>query len=230
MTEHILKALFSCSKHYDLYSVLTEFIHYVCDQVKAFLICQTGNDSDQHRIRVFIQSKIFLKLDLILNFFLTESLCIVVSGNTFICFRIEYIIINSIDNTSKIMCSGTEKTIQTFSIERSFDFFRISITYRSYCISKNNSTFQEVCIFVCFQFIRCKIIIRKSCDSLNSLYIPYSLEFQIVNCHNCLDSPEKFILLEGIMQIYRNKTCLPVVTVDHIRAETDNRKDRQYSL
>ena len=34
----------------------------------------------------------------------------------------------------------------------------------------------------------------------------------------------------GIMQIYRNKTCLPVVTVDHIRAETDNRKDRQYSL
>lgn len=122
---------------------LTEFIHYICDQVKAFLICQTGNDSDQHRIRVFIQSKIFLKLDLILNFFLTESLCIVVSGNTFICFRIEYIIINSIDNTSKIMCSGTEKTIQTFSIERSFDFFRISITYCSYCISKNNSTFQK---------------------------------------------------------------------------------------
>ena len=122
------------------------------------------------------------------------------------------------------MCSGTEKTIQTFSIERSLDFFRISITYRSYCISKNNSTFQEVCIFVCFQFIRCKIIIRKSCDSLNSLYIPYSLEFQIVNCHNCLDSPEKFILLEGIMQIYRNKTCLPVMAVNHVRAESDDRK------
>ena len=79
MTEHILIALFSCSKHYDLYCILTEFIHYICDQVKALLICQTGNDSDQHRIRIFIQSKIFLKLDLILNFFLTESLCIVIS-------------------------------------------------------------------------------------------------------------------------------------------------------
>ena len=62
-----------------------------------------------------------------------------------------------------------------------------------------------------------KIIIRKTCDLPYCFYIPYSLEFQVMDSHNCADPSEKFILLERIMKIHRNKTCLPVMTVDHIR-------------
>ena len=40
-------------------------------------------------------------------------------------------------------------------------------------------------------------------------YIPYTLEFQIVDGHDGLDPPEEFVLLEGIMQVHRNQTGLP---------------------
>ena len=32
-------------------------------------------------------------------------------------------------------------------------------------------------------------------------------------CHDRLDIPEKFILLEAVVQIYGNKSGLPVMTV-----------------
>ena len=40
-----------------------------------------------------------------------------------------------------------------------------------------------------------------------------------------LDIPEKFILLEAVVQIYGNKSGLPVMTVYNIRSESDNRKN-----
>ena len=41
-----------------------------------------------------------------------------------------------------------------------------------------------------------------------------------------LDIPEKFILLEAVMQINRNKTSLPVMAVDDVWSESDHRKYR----
>ena len=43
--------------------------------------------------------------------------------------------------------------------------------------------------------------------------------------HLRLDIPEKFILLEAVVQIYGNKSGLPVMTVYNIRSESDNRKN-----
>ena len=224
VAEHIFIAFFAGTKYNNLNCILTQLVHDVCDQVKSLLVCQTGNDADKHCVRIFVQPEISLKLKLVFDFFLAEGLCIIILCNVFICLRIEYIIINSVDDTAKVMGTCTEKSIQPFSVKRCLDLFGISITYCCYCICKYNSTFEEVCIFVCFQLIRGKIVIRKTSNALYGLYIPYALEFQVVDCHNSLDSPEKFILLERIMQIYRNKTCLPVVAVDHIRAESDHRE------
>ena len=47
--------------------------------------------------------------------------------------------------------------------------------------------------------------------------------FDLMN--NSFYIPEKLILLKAVMEIYRNQTCLPVMTVDHIRPETDHRKN-----
>ena len=44
-------------------------------------------------------------------------------------------------------------------------------------------------------------------------------------CHNSLDSAEELILLERIVKINRNKSCLPVMTVNDIRSESDYRKN-----
>ena len=48
--------------------------------------------------------------------------------------------------------------------------------------------------------------------------------------HNGLDSPEELILLEAVMEVNRNKACLPVMAVDNIRTEADHRKYGEHCL
>ena len=68
------------------------------------------------------------------------------------------------------------------------------LKYAAAILQRHALALQEVGILIRLQFIRCKIIIRKSCDSLNSLYIPYSLEFQIVNCKYCFCVPKNLCI------------------------------------
>ena len=48
--------------------------------------------------------------------------------------------------------------------------------------------------------------------------------------HDGLNSPEELILLEAVVQINRNKTCLPVMAVNNVRTEIDYRKYGKYCL
>ena len=226
MTEHILITFLTGTKRNDLYRILTQFIHDISNQIKSLLVCQTGYNADHHSFRILLKSKIFLKLYLILDLLFAEVLCIVVSGDIRICLRIEFIVINTIYNTAQAVGSRIEKSVQLLTIKRCLDFFCIGITYCGNGICKYHTALQEVCVLVCFQFIRCKVVIGKACDILNSLNIPYTLKFQVMYCHNSLDSTEEFILLERIVKVNRNKSCLPVMTVDDIRSESDHRKNR----
>ena len=225
VTEHILIAFFTGTEDNDLNRILAKLIHDVSDQIESFLICQAGYDTDHHGLWILLKSEIFLKLDLILDLFLAEILRIVVSGDVWICLRIEFIVINTIYNTSQAVGPCIEKTIQLFTVEWCFDLLCVSITYCGDRICKYYTALQEVGILIRLQFIRCKIVIRKPCNILNSLNIPYTLEFQVMYCHNSLDSTEEFILLERIMKVNRNKSCLPVMTVNDIRSESDHRKN-----
>ena len=230
VTEHILITFITGSKNYKLDSILAKLIHHICDQIKPFLICQSWYNTYHHRLRIFLQSKISLQLKFVLNFLFSESCCIISLCDIWICFRIEFIVINTIYNSTQAICTRTHQTVQFFSIERCLDFLCISIAYSSDCICKHNTALQIVGIFICFQFVCCKIIIGQSCDILDCLYIPYTLEFKVMYCHDRLDIPEKFILLEAVVQIYGNKSGLPVMTVYNIRSESDNRKNWQYSF
>ena len=51
-----------------------------------------------------------------------------------------------------------------------------------------------------------------------------------MNCHDRLDTTVKLSLLERILQIYRDQSRLPVVTVNDIRSETDQRQCRQHGF
>ena len=224
MTEHVLITFFTSAKSNNLYCILAKLVHDISDQVKALLVCQTGNDTDHHSLRILLKSKIFLKLDLIFNFLFAEVSCVVVSCNIRICLRIEFIIINTIYNTTEAVGSGIQKAVQLLTVEWCLDLLCVGITYCSDSICKYHTSFQEVGILVCLQFIRCKIVIRKSCNILDSLNIPYTLEFQVMYCHDSLNSAEELIFLEGIMKVNRNKTCLPVVTVNDIWSEINQWK------
>ena len=112
VAEHILITFLTGTKNNDLNCILAQLIHDVSDQVKSFLVCKTGYDTDHHGLRILLKSKIFLKLDLVLDLLFTEILGIVISGDVRICLRIKFIVINTIYNTAQAVGSRIEKTIQ----------------------------------------------------------------------------------------------------------------------
>ena len=230
VTEHVFIALVPCSKHDNLHCILAQFVHNIGDQVKSLLVSQTGNDADKHCFRIFVKPEISLKLEFIFYLFLAESLGIICLGDVLVCLLIEYVVVNSVDDSSQAVGTCLKKTFQTFAVERGFDFLRICFAHCSHSVCKDDSSFQEVGVFVCFQFIRSKIVVGKSRNSLYCLHIPYALEFQVVDRHNCFYIPEKLILLESIVKIYRYKSCLPVMAVDNVRTESDHRKHRKHSF
>ena len=78
------------------------------------------------------------------------------------------------------------------------------------------------------QLIRCKIVIRQSGNALNLLDTPpWNFRLWIVITVLILI---KLTACKAFMQIYRNQTSLPVMTVNQIRSETDHRQNRQRNL
>ena len=159
MTEHIFITFITGSKNYKLDCILTKFIHNICDQIKTFLICQTGYDTNHHGFWIFLKSKVFLKLNFIFYLFFSECSCVICLCDIWICLRVEYVIINTIYDSSQAVSPCTHKTIQFFTIKWCFNLFCICITYSGDCISKYDTTFQIVGIFICLKFICCEIVI-----------------------------------------------------------------------
>ena len=159
MAEHILILFFSCTKRYDLYCILTQFIHYICNKIKSLLICQSGYDTDHHSFMILFQTKFLLKCDLVLDLLFTEIADIIISLDLIVCQWIIIFIINSVHNSRQAVCSCIHKTVQFLAIEWCLNFLCIRVTYRRYSVRIYDSTLQVVCILVCFQLIRCKIIL-----------------------------------------------------------------------
>ena len=224
MTEHILILFFASTECHDLHSILTELVHHICYQVKAFLVSQSGNDTNHHRLMVLLQIQFFLKRCLVLDFLSPEIRYIIVLHNAWICFRIIILIIDSVHNTGQTVRSCIHQTVQAFSIEWHLNLFCISIAYSCDPICIDNSTFQIIGILICFQLIRCEIILRQSRDVTNPLRIPCALKLQIVNGHDRLDSSIPLITIAEIIKVYRNESCLPVMTVDDIWSEINKRQ------
>ena len=71
---------------------------------------------------------------------------------------------------------------------------------------------------------------RKSGNALHSLGVPLTLELQIVNGDNGLHVAEELSVMETLLHVYGNQTCLPVVAVYHIRLKTDHGQGGKYCL
>ena len=184
MPEHIFVFFFSGSENHQLNGILTQFIHHIGDQIKTFLICQAGYHTQHHSLRIHFQSQFLLKSCLIFHFFFSECLCIIIHCDHSIRFRIIFVIIDSVYDTTQTVASRLHQSIQPFPVEWGFDFFRISVTYSCDRICIYQAAFQIVGIFIRLQFVRCKEVIRQTGNTFYSLNIPYSLEFQVVDGHN----------------------------------------------
>ena len=139
MAEHIFIFFFTGTKYNDLDIFLTKLIHYICDQIKALLICQSGNDTDHKLLIILLQAKLLLQRTFVFDLFLTEICCIVRCYDILIFFRIEFFIINTVDDTAQRTGSCTQKSIQPFSVKLCLNFFRIGIGNCCYSIRINDT-------------------------------------------------------------------------------------------
>ena len=230
MPEHILILLCAGAKNYDLNLIPAQLIHHICDQIKALLVCQTGYNTNHHLLGILCKSQLSLQCSLVLNLLFSEILNGKIIVNPCICLRIPIGIIQTIYNSGQAVRTGIHKAVQLLTVKRSLNLLRICITYCCYPVSIDNSALQIVGILVCLELVRDKIILRKPCHILNPLGIPCTLELQVVDRHDRLDPPEIFIAIAEIIQIYRNKSCLPVVAVDDVRPVSDQRKCAEHCL
>ena len=78
VTEQVLILLFTGSENNKLGILRTNFFNYIINQIKALLICQTG-DNTNHKLSVILcQPQFLLKTSLVFNLFLAESTGIII--------------------------------------------------------------------------------------------------------------------------------------------------------
>lgn len=138
--EHIFIFFFTGTKYNDLDIFLTKLIHYICDQIKALLICQSGNNTDHKLLIILLQAKLLLRARLFLIFSLRKFAALY-GATIFLSFSwIEFFIINTVDDTTQRTGSCTQQSIQPFSVKLCLNFFRISIGNCCYRIRINDTT------------------------------------------------------------------------------------------
>ena len=188
VTEQIFITLLTGTENYKLCILGTDLLDHIIDQVKALLICQSGNNTDHKCLVILIQSQLLLKTSLILDLLLTECLCIVICVDQRICLRIVLIIIKTVYNTTQAVAAGTHQTVQMLAVKWHLDLLCIGITDCRYHVSIYDTTLEIIGISICLQLITGEIVLIQSCDVDHLLLIPDTLELQIMYGHNSLDT------------------------------------------
>ena len=150
--------------------------------------------------------------------------------NLRVSFRIINRIVNAVQNTTQRPGTSTQQTIQLFAVIRSLDFFCIGFTNGCNVICINQAALEHVCILFKFQLVRREHIARQVGVINKVVDVPNALEFQVVNGHNRLCAPIKAMGCKSALEEYRNHTCLPVVAVNNVRMESDDRHGCQNCL
>ena len=125
MAKHIFIFFLTSAEHNKLQIVLAHLIHHIGDQIKSFLVGQTRNNTNHESGIVLLQSEFSLKCPLIFYLLLTEIPNVVLVFDQLICLRIILIVINTIYNTAQTIGTSSHQTIQTFSVKRCLNLFRI---------------------------------------------------------------------------------------------------------
>ena len=153
VTEHIFISVLTCAENYDLNSVAADFINYSCDKVKALLVCETGYDTDHHNVGVNLESKLSLKVELILNLFLLEVLGCELMSDIDVCLGVELVVVDTVYDTCKNVGACTEKSVKLFAVEACLDLFSVCFTYSCNAVSIYDTALEKVYVLVRLKLI-----------------------------------------------------------------------------
>ena len=171
-----------------------------------------------------------MQCTLVLNLFFPEIAAVVIVFNELVRLRIIFVVVDSIHNTAQAIGTRTHQPVEALPVKWRLNLLCIGIADGRNRICIYDAALQVVGIAVRLQLVRCKIVHRKSGDIPHRLYIPHTLELEVVDRDNGLHIAEKIALMELVLEQYRNQTGLPVMTVYNIRTESDQRKCRKRSL
>ena len=141
IAEHIFISLLSGSKYYDLDTLVPkDLIHHVIHQIKALLICQTWNHSDQEFIICLLQTDLFLQRKFVC-FLIRSNISFVMLCDRRICLRIKNFVIQSVYNTREYKRFCPHQSIQSLAAFGRLNLLGISLTDGCNIIRIHNTAF-----------------------------------------------------------------------------------------
>ena len=166
-----------------------------------------------------LESQFLLQGKFVFHFHLAEVVHCIRLRDLLVVVRGEIGVIDAVDDTAQIFAPCVHQSIQALAVELGLDLLRIGRGNSRNGIRIDQTALEEVGILVGLKLIGCEIITGETGDILDITHIPLALELQVVDGHNRLDSLVELAACETLFQIDGNKSGLPVVAVDQVRAE-----------
>ena len=217
VAERILVASVTGTQHDKLRIAVDQLRDDRVDQIKTFLIRQTGNESDHKLGFIDFQSEFFLK-GFLIGFLLLNNIRLAVrSSQFFVLTAVPHIYVDTIDDSAKFAAVIPQMCIQSFPIEWCLNFFGIRSADGRNHVRIGKTTLEHVRVFIALlERILVEYIIREARPVTDRRNIVDALEAQIMDRDYCLCAGYRRSLKQ-CMQIHRYKASLPVMAMDDIR-------------
>ena len=118
MLEHILISRVACADNHKLCVLVADALHCIVDKVKSLLIGETGDYSYHILAFVHRKSQLLLKFFLVLCLLLPDIILVEFGKYLLIVGRVEYLIVNTVYDSTQRRCTSPEKSVKLLAEER----------------------------------------------------------------------------------------------------------------
>ena len=134
VAEHILILIITCTEDYYLHVLLADILHHISDKVKALLVGKTADYTHKEAVVIKLQAKLCLESTLVVYLLFEDCLLVVFLVYHHILRRVELVIVDTVDDTTKVMLSCSHKPVKALAEERGLYLICIGLRNCSYCI------------------------------------------------------------------------------------------------
>lgn len=234
ISEHVLVMVVPGTQHDKIDTFLAELIHDLVDEVQTFLVGQPRYDSQGEGITILFQAKFLLQCKLVLDLLLFHILDGISGCEQLVGSRIPDFIVDSVHYPEQPVAPPLEDIIQTVAEVDRLYFLGIGLADRSDIVGIDDTSPEHAAVPVCeihgpvlertHQPAWHEAVVRQTCDPSDMADIPGPLETDVVDRHDRPNALEERVSLEHRVQVDGNQCGLPVMAVDDIRPEIDQRQ------
>jgi hypothetical protein len=130
----------------DLGVPVNQFGKNEVDKIKAFLICQAGDQADNELLLINLQAKRLLKRSFVFRLLRQHIRKVIIRSEQSVGGAVPLFRVNAVDNATKLRSMVTKMRIQPFPEERRLNFIGVRVAYSGDHIRIGKTALEEICI------------------------------------------------------------------------------------